>query len=90
MKWKLVSAFATGAVLASGIVYVAVRPLPVEEVPSSARRLKRNARRHHRPPLPRRCPLLPLHASLRRPASRRLSVKSPRRCRPLFVTKNRR
>ncbi len=33
MKWKLVSAFATGAVLASVIVYVAVRPLPVEEVP---------------------------------------------------------
>lgn len=27
MKWKLVSAFATGAVLASGIVYFAVRPL---------------------------------------------------------------
>jgi hypothetical protein len=26
MKWKLVSAFATGAVLASGIVYFAVRP----------------------------------------------------------------
>ena len=27
MKWKLVSAFATGVVLASGIVYLAVRPL---------------------------------------------------------------
>ncbi len=29
MQWKLVSAFATGAVLASGIVYVAVRPQEV-------------------------------------------------------------
>jgi hypothetical protein len=36
MQWKLVSAFATGAVLASGIVYVAVRPQEVatkEDVP---------------------------------------------------------
>ncbi|MGP0072959.1 MAG: hypothetical protein ACLPWF_13625 [Bryobacteraceae bacterium] len=32
MKWKLVSAFATGALLASGIVYLAVRqPVSVEE-----------------------------------------------------------
>jgi hypothetical protein len=33
MKWKLVSAFATGAVLASGIVYFAVKPLPTVEEP---------------------------------------------------------
>jgi len=36
MQWKLVSAFAAGAVLASGIVYVAVRPQEVatkQEVP---------------------------------------------------------
>lgn len=31
MKWKLVSAFATGALLASGIVYFAVRPTPSGE-----------------------------------------------------------
>lgn len=28
MNWKIVSAFATGAVMASGIVYMAVRPVP--------------------------------------------------------------
>ena len=35
MDWKLVSAFATGAVLASGIVYFAVKPDPVvrQDVP---------------------------------------------------------
>lgn len=32
MNWKLVSAFATGAVLASGIVYFAVRPVEVGSV----------------------------------------------------------
>jgi len=38
MNWKLVSAFATGAVLASGIVYFAVRPMDVAkvELPSPA------------------------------------------------------
>jgi hypothetical protein len=33
MEWKLVSAFATGAVLASGIVYFAVRPADVATKP---------------------------------------------------------
>jgi hypothetical protein len=41
MKWKLVSAFATGAVLASVIVYVAVRPLPEEVAPRPVPEAKR-------------------------------------------------
>ena len=32
MQWKLVSAFATGAVLASGIVYFAVKPQEVAKL----------------------------------------------------------
>ena len=35
MKWKLVSAFATGAVLASGIVYFAVRPIANVDEPKA-------------------------------------------------------
>src|SRR5579859_6039517 len=37
MQWKLVSAFATGAVLASGIVYYAVKPQEVarQEAPKA-------------------------------------------------------
>jgi hypothetical protein len=46
MKWKLVSAFATGALLASGIVYLAVRqPVSVEEP-------KRTAALHPTAPVP--------------------------------------
>src|SRR5580658_3397570 len=37
MDWKLVSAFATGAVLASGIVYFAVRPADVPTKPAETK-----------------------------------------------------
>jgi len=39
MNWKLVSAFATGAVLASGIVYLAVRPQEVVNPPEAAKQV---------------------------------------------------
>jgi hypothetical protein len=49
MDWKLVSAFATGAVLASGIVYFAVRP---EEVATKPAVTKPAAPKALSPPLP--------------------------------------
>lgn len=68
VNWKLASAFATGAVLASGIVYFAVKPVdaPRVDVPKPAVAAKTVA-----PPAPEPTPVAQIPVIHRAPGSRK-------------------